>query len=131
MTSDAMDKELADARAKLKSAQAAAAAPDASERDRSDLKLIEQECMALENRAKRDAGKATSVGDAKKKVDRQLDKALEETFPGSDPVSFVQAAPLKEADAALTSVEASRGPNAGRDKPTSPDKSPGKSRHDG
>lgn len=124
MTSDAMDKELADARAKLKSAQAAAAAPDASERDKSDLKMIEQECMALENRVKRDAGKASSVGgDAKKKVDRQLDKALEQTFPGSDPVSFVQAAPLKEADAALTSVEASRGPNAGRDRSTSPDKS--------
>ena len=53
--------------------------------------------------------------DAKKMIDRQLDKALEQTFPGSDPVSFVQAAPLKEADAALTSVEASRGPNAGKD----------------
>lgn len=118
ITSDAMEKELADAKAKLKSARAAAAAPDASERDKSDLKLIEQDYMALENQRKRDAAAAAkgAGADARKKVDRQLDKALEETFPGSDPVSFVQAAPLKEADATLTSVEASRGPNAGRDR---------------
>ena len=118
ITSDAMEKELADAKAKLKSARAAAAAPGASERDKSDLKLIEQDYLALENRRKRDAAAAAkgAGADARKKVDRQLDKALEETFPGSDPVSFVQAAPLKEADATLTSVEASRGPNAGRDR---------------
>jgi len=118
ITSDAMEKELADAKAKLKSARAAAAAPDASERDKSDLKLIEQDYLALENRRKRDAAAAAkgAGADARKKVDRQLDKALEETFPGSDPVSFVQAAPLKEADATLTSVEASRGPNAGKDR---------------
>ncbi len=120
ITSDAMEKELADAKAKLRSARAAAAAPDASERDKSDLKLIEQDYLALENRRKRDAAAAAAAkgagADARKKVDRQLDKALEETFPGSDPVSFVQAAPLKEADATLTSVEASRGPNAGKDR---------------
>lgn len=118
ITSDAMEKELADAKAKLKSARAAAAAPDASERDKSDLKLIEQDYLALENRRKRDAAAAAkgAGADARKKVDRQLDRALEETFPGSDPVSFVQAAPLKEADATLTSVEASRGPNAGKDR---------------
>lgn len=118
ITSDAMEKELADAKAKLRSARAAAAAPDASERDKSDLKLIEQDYLALENRRKRDAAAAAkgAGADARKKVDRQLDKALEETFPGSDPVSFVQAAPLKEADATLTSVEASRGPNAGKDR---------------
>lgn len=117
MTSQATEKELRDAQAKLKSAQAAAAAPDASERDKSDLKLIEQECMALENRVKRDAAtKATAGGaDPKKRVDRQLDAALEETFPGSDPVSFVQAAPLNEKDAKLTSVEASRGKDIGKD----------------
>ena len=118
ITSDAMEKELADAKAKLKSARAAAAAPDASERDKSDLKLIEQDYMALENQRKRDAAAAAkgAGADARKKVDRQLDRALEETFPGSDPVSFVQAAPLKEADATLTSGEASRGPNAGKDR---------------
>lgn len=117
MTSEATEKELSDARTKLKSARAAAAAPNASERDRSDLKLIEQEYIALENRAKRDAAtKAASGGaDPKKKVDRQLDAALAESFPGSDPVSFVQAAPLNEKDAKLTSVEASRGKDIGTD----------------
>ena len=117
MTSEATEKELSDAQAKLKSARAAAAAPDASERDKSDLKLIEQEYMALENRAKRDAAsKATGSGaDPKKRVDRQLDAALEETFPGSDPVSFVQAAPLNAKDAKLTSVEASRGKGVGKE----------------
>lgn len=117
MTSEATEKELNDARTKLESARAAAAAPNASERDKSDLKLIEQECIALENRAKRDVGAKAATGgaDPKKKVDRQLDAALEETFPGSDPVSFVQAAPLNERDAKLTSVEASRGKDIGKD----------------
>ncbi len=32
----------------------------------------------------------------KKKLDEALDKGLEETFPGSDPVSVTQPAPSKQ-----------------------------------
>ena len=38
-------------------------------------------------------------------LDRKLDAALKESFPGSDPVSFVQAAPVKPHDEELTSVK--------------------------
>ena len=31
----------------------------------------------------------------KKKLDKELNKALEESFPGSDPVSITQPAPSK------------------------------------
>ena len=31
----------------------------------------------------------------KKKLDKELNKALEESFPGSDPVSLTQPAPSK------------------------------------
>jgi hypothetical protein len=39
--------------------------------------------------------KTTDAKEAKKqrKLDQELDKALEETFPGSDPVSINQPAP--------------------------------------
>jgi hypothetical protein len=33
------------------------------------------------------------VGEKERRVDRQLDEALEETFPASDPVSMSQPAP--------------------------------------
>jgi hypothetical protein len=37
-------------------------------------------------------------------VDGKLDKALKDSFPGSDPVSFVEAAPIKDGDRALPTV---------------------------
>jgi hypothetical protein len=38
-------------------------------------------------------------------VDKKLDEALKGTFPGSDPVSFVEAAPVKEHDRSLPDVK--------------------------
>lgn len=109
---DAMQKELADIEQKLDSARAAAAAPGASEKDKADLKLIEQEYLAAEARARRletgsaSAGKAGDhAADPKKKLDKKLDEALKESFPGSDPVSFVEAAPVKEHDRSLPDVK--------------------------
>src|SRR6516162_3992728 len=50
---DRLQKELDDAALKLSSARRAAAAPAATERDKSDLKLIEQEFLALRQKARR------------------------------------------------------------------------------
>jgi hypothetical protein len=35
----------------------------------------------------------TQSAEERRKLDKQLDKALEESFPGSDPVSISQPAP--------------------------------------
>ncbi|HTR85731.1 MAG TPA: hypothetical protein VMI56_14725 [Reyranella sp.] len=43
---------------------------------------------------------------AKEKADRALDKALEDSTAGSDPVSFLQPAPVKEGDKELPTVKA-------------------------
>jgi hypothetical protein len=49
-----------------------------------------------------------AVKNAKQKVDEKLDQALEETFPGSDPVSFIEPAPVKEQDKELGTVKTGR-----------------------
>jgi hypothetical protein len=45
---------------------------------------------------------------AKQKVDEKLDRALEETFPGSDPVSLTEPAPVSEQDKDLSAVKAGK-----------------------
>lgn len=112
---DAMQKELDDFELKLASARKAAAAPDASEKDKADLKLIEQEYLAAQAKARRaetgsaSAGKAGDhTADPKKKLDKKLDEALKSSFPGSDPVSFVEAAPVNEQDRSLPGVRPAR-----------------------
>ncbi len=109
---DAMQKELEDIELKLTSARKAAAAPEASEKDKADLKLIEQEYLAAEAKARRAETGSASAGkagdhpaDPKKTLDKKLDEALKSSFPGSDPVSFVEAAPVKEHDRSLPGVE--------------------------
>lgn len=110
---DSARTELKDNVEKLRSAKKAAAAPEASERDAADLKIMEQEVQAQRLQMKRDAGKpaepttvtAKPGESAEKVLDRKLDAALKESFPGSDPVSFVQAAPVKPEDEKLTSVK--------------------------
>ena len=107
----AMRQEIEDIEQKLDSARRAAAAPKATEREKADLKLIEQEYLAAESKARRaetshGTGKAEDRGSSpKKKLDNKLDQALKESFPGSDPVSFVQAAPVKDEDRALPAVK--------------------------
>jgi len=110
---ETLRKELEDAEQKLSSARKAAEAPDATERDKSDLRLIEQECVAMQQKLRRaKSGKIgdteqTQSADPKKQLDRKLDKALEETFPTSDPVAVVQPAPVKEHDRELPEVRVS------------------------
>lgn len=42
----------------------------------------------------------------KAKVDDKLDQALQDSFPASDPVSFLEPVPVKDGDRKLPVVEA-------------------------
>ncbi len=107
---DTMRKELEDIELKLRSAREAAAAAGATEKDKADLKLIEQEYLAARQKAKHarsDAGKPQGQpSDPKARLDRKLDAALKDTFPTSDPVAVTEPAPVKEHDRALPEVKA-------------------------
>ena len=92
--------KLQDLKGKLRGAQEAAAADDAGDLAKADLKLLEQEVVAEKLKAKRPA----STGKAPTTVEGKLDKALKDTFPGSDPVSFIEAAPVKDGDRDLPTV---------------------------
>ncbi len=110
---DSARTELKDNVEKLRSAKKAANASEASEREAADLKIMEQEVQAQRLQLKREAGKSgehapttAKPGEpAEKVLDRKLDEALKESFPSSDPVSFVQAAPVRAEDEKLTSVK--------------------------
>jgi hypothetical protein len=91
---------LDDAIDKVQSAKEAARAPGASALDKADLKLREQEAVA----EKLKAGRPEKTQPAPTTVEGKLDKALKDSFPGSDPVSFVQAAPVKKGDRSLSTV---------------------------
>ena len=92
--------KLKDLNEKLHGAKEAADADGAGALAQADLKLIEQEVAAEKLRAKR----PEPSNRAPTSVDGKLDKALKDSFPGSDPVSFVQAAPIKDGDRALPTV---------------------------
>ena len=99
-----------DLKAKLANAGKAA---DASEREASDRKMMQQELLALEQRIGREeTGKSDAVGEKPgsltEKLDRKLDAALKDSFPGSDPVSFIGATPVKRGDESLTEVKAGK-----------------------
>ena len=88
-------------------------ADDASEREASDRKMMEQELLALEQRIGREEnGNSDAVRtkprSATEKMDRKLDAALKDSFPGSDPVSFIVAAPVKDGDESLTEVKVAK-----------------------
>lgn len=104
--------EMKDKVEKLRSAKKAAASPAATERDEADLKLIEQEAAAQKLKLKREAEKPPAGRDAggpeEKQLDSKLDAALKDSFPGSDPVSFVEAAPVKPQDEELPTVKAGK-----------------------
>jgi hypothetical protein len=84
--------QLDDLKDKLQDAKRAAHMPDASEREKADAKLLEQEVAAEKLKAKRPAKKESAATDQ----DAKLDKALKDTFPSSDPVSMAEPAPSKK-----------------------------------
>jgi hypothetical protein len=92
--------KLKDLNEKLHGAEEAANADGAGALAKADLKLLEQEVAAEKLKAKRPEPSTKTPSS----VDGKLDKALKDSFPGSDPVSFVQAAPIKDGDRALPTV---------------------------
>ena len=52
----------------------------------------------------------------KRKLDEKLDQALKDSFPGSDPVSFTEPAPVNEEDKKLATVKAAGKADAAEDK---------------
>lgn len=98
-TRERLQKEIEDKALKTRNAREAAEAPGASDRDKADLKLMEQDLQAARQKSKRSTGtadKATDASTGSKPMERKLDAALEDSFPGSDPVSFVQAGPSEK-----------------------------------
>jgi Skp family chaperone for outer membrane proteins len=93
--------ELKDLNHKLQNAKDEAETHDPSKREKADLKLLEQEVAAGKLKAKHPAAKTPK---AESEVDAKLDKALKDSFPGSDPVSFVEAAPITKHDRKLSTV---------------------------
>ena len=93
--------ELKDLNHKLQNAKDAAETHDSSKREKADLKLLQQEVTAEKLKAGRPAPKTPK---AESTIDAKLDKALKDSFPGSDPVSFVEAAPIKPHDRKLSTV---------------------------
>lgn len=98
-----------DLKAKIASAKKSGSA---SERETSDLKMMEQELLALEQRiGRQETAKVTAIrpsGSITEKMDRKLDAALKDSFPGSDPVSFLEAKPVKKGDESLPEVIAGK-----------------------
>jgi|GEM_PF-721987 len=90
-----------DLQVKIASAREATAT---SERETSDLKMMEQELLALEQRigragSEKEAGSSSAkAASPTEKLDKKLDAALKDSFPGSDPVSFLEAAPAPPDD---------------------------------
>ena len=92
--------KLNDLNEKLHGAKEAADADGAGALEKADLKLLEQEVVAEKLKAKRPEPSTK----APTSVDGKLDRALKDSFPGSDPVSFLEAAPIKDHDRALPTV---------------------------
>jgi hypothetical protein len=91
-----------DLQAKITSARES---PGNSERAVSDLKMMEQELIALEQRIGRANTESESTGTGKpasktEKMEKKLDDALRDSFPGSDPVSTIEPAPSPPQDKA-------------------------------
>jgi hypothetical protein len=84
-----------DLKAKISSANASSAMSD---REASDLKMMEQELLALEQRIAREQSAPSGKSKARSRNDKdsKLDAALKDSFPGSDPVSSIEPAPSIE-----------------------------------
>jgi len=90
--------DLSNLKGKLKGAREAANTPKSRIREKADLRLLEQEVVAQRLNARRP--QAPSKPEASH-VDAKLDKALRDSFPGSDPVSSLEAAAFQKSDHTL------------------------------
>lgn len=104
-------RELEEAQEKVRGARDAATTDTAGAREMADLKLLEADAAGKKLRsADEDNGRTT---DKESGVEGKLDKALKDSFPASDPVSFLEAAPIKQQDRALSTVP-SKAPDESR-----------------
>lgn len=95
-------RELEEAQEKVRDARDAATTDTAGAREMADLKLLEADAAGKKLRAAdEDKGRATGKTSG---VESKLDRALKDSFPASDPVSFLEAAPIKPHDRALSTV---------------------------
>lgn len=102
MTATPRKQELEEVKEKVRGARDAALSDTAGAREKADLKLLEAEAAGKKLRAAdEEKGRTASKAHG---VEGKLDKALTDSFPASDPVSFVQAAPIKKEDRALSTV---------------------------
>jgi hypothetical protein len=92
-----------------KSAAETSPPPKSVDRKRADRKIHEQKKAGAELSARHAHSRKPPTPS---KVDAQLDKALKDSFPSSDPVSFLEAAPLKQHDKGPSAVES--GDNAAK-----------------
>ena len=99
--------KLRDLNDKLQNTKDVARTEEPGKRDKADRKLLEQEIAAEKLKAKRPA---PAEKKAESEIDAKLDKALSDSFPGSDPVSFVEAAPMKKHDRGLSTVPNAKDP---------------------
>lgn len=95
-------KELEDKAEKVRNARASAERPRATAREKADLKLLEQDYLAEQQKARRSKS-ARTKGTASKKLpsqsdrtEKKLDAALKDSFPGSDPVSSLEPSPVNK-----------------------------------
>jgi len=84
-----------------KSAAETSPPPKSVDRKRADRKIHEQKAAGATLIARHPHSRKPPNTS---KVDAKLDKALRDSFPGSDPVAFTEAAPIKEHDRALSTV---------------------------
>lgn len=104
-------RELEEAQEKVRGARDAATTDTAGAREMADLKLLEADAAGRKLRsADEDNGRTI---DKESGVEGKLDKALKDSFPASDPVSFLEAAPIKQQDRALSTVP-SKAPDESR-----------------
>ena len=90
--------EIRDLERKVAAAGRSEGARNTSDRRRSDLQMLEQQLLALKQRldhAPRATRSSPSGESPAEMMERKLDSALSDSFPGSDAVSFLQPTPNK------------------------------------
>lgn len=86
-----LERKVADARRTVRTTNAA-------DRSQSDLRMLEQELLALRQRLDHTHYKTepSPAGESPtERIERKLDSALSDSFPGSDAVSFLEPTPYK------------------------------------
>lgn len=88
--------EIHDLEGKVNDARRLALAAPVCDRSHSDLRMLEQELLALQQRLEHAPHRAVLLPPGESpsdRMERKLDSALSDSFPGSDAVSFLEPTP--------------------------------------